>query len=72
MRAWLQEELITIEGTLEEWRTLLERMVMAHRQYPSDWIREIHERLKQFPYDGKTPAVSNTLPDLEWHDKHDR
>jgi hypothetical protein len=34
MRAWLQEQLITVEGTPEEWRGFLESLFAAYKQYP--------------------------------------
>ena len=71
MRAWLQDELITVEGTPEEWRKLKDWMSVAYRDYvPDRAFREFSGRMKKLAERGGKLAVSNTRPDLEWYDKH--
>jgi hypothetical protein len=70
MRAWLRDQLITIEGTPEEWRSLIKQGYDQHttREF-FQWLKDRAEEMKA---GGKRPAVSNTLPDLEWYNKHEK
>jgi hypothetical protein len=72
MRAWLQEQLITVEGTPEEWGKFLESLFAAYKQYPGDRLmRELFlDKLKQYPPRAEKPTTRNWMPDLEWYDKH--
>jgi hypothetical protein len=72
MRAWLEEHVITIEGTPEEWRGFLERLLVAYQRYPTErFMREFMDNLKkEYPPREEKPTARNWMPDLEWYDKH--
>ena len=72
MQAWLGEQLITLEGTPEEWRGFLERLFAAYKQYPDDrFMRELFkDKLKEYPPRQEKPTARNWVPDLQWYDRH--
>ncbi|MGB2622438.1 MAG: hypothetical protein WA857_06390 [Candidatus Acidiferrum sp.] len=72
MKAWLREQLITIEGTHEEWAEFLERLFWAYKYYPGDRMRRdlLLDVLKEYPPKEEKPPARNWTPDLEWYDKH--
>jgi len=72
MKAWLGEQLITVEGTPEEWAEFLERLFSAYKYYPGDrMMRELFlDALKRYPPREEKPPARNWMPDLERYDKH--
>jgi hypothetical protein len=72
MKAWLGEQLITVEGTPEEWAKFLERLFYAYKYYPGEALmRQLFiDTVKQYPLKQENPTKRNWMPDLEWYDKH--
>jgi hypothetical protein len=74
MRAWLEDPLITVEGTIEEWRLLIPRIVGSYHEYNSieSVLNDLVDFFKEKAAKGKRPAVSTRAPDLEWYDGHQK
>ncbi|MDE3170905.1 MAG: hypothetical protein KGL75_12245 [Acidobacteriota bacterium] len=77
MRAWVDPDLITVEGTPDEWRDLVLRIMAAYAEYNSTdaVIREFVAFVKQqkaLEDLKKQRPRSGRRPDLEWYDKHDK
>lgn len=70
MQAWLQEHLITVEGTPEEWRGFLERLLAAYQRYPTESFERFMHELKKYPPREEKPTARNWMPDLDWYDRH--
>ena len=73
MKAWLGEQLITVEGTPEEWSRFLESLFYPYKNYPGDAIMRklFGDKLKKYPPPkDEKPTARNWTPDLEWYDKH--
>jgi hypothetical protein len=73
MQFWFDEKTIRVEGTHEEWRGLVQRMVTEFNKYNStDSV--VHDLVK---FLNETAAVNRRhtrrkrRPDLEWYDTHE-
>jgi hypothetical protein len=66
-------DLITVEGTRDEWLEFLPRLIAAYNESQS--IEYAFEQLPRFLREEKDrernrqQVVSNKLPDLDWYDK---
>jgi hypothetical protein len=73
MQAWLGKQLITVEGTPEEWAKFLDRLFYAYKNYPGEpLMRLFMDTAKQYPPKQENPTKRNWMPDLKWYDDHER
>lgn len=75
MQAWLSENLITVEGTSDEWRLFILRLVSAYEETQTyDYlIHEFAQAMKEMAEQNRRkPATSTKRPDIEWYDRHQK